>query len=658
MIDFKLSQIKLFNFACYFGEQVIDFRTGSNNNIFLFKLPNGYGKTSLFHAIKWGFYGEHIEYFKDSDKVRVRDFLNDNLDHSKDIFFVEIAFEFGKEVYRLKRTYQESVRKSSILKLTKNGREISDEESAQEELDQIMPRNFADFFMFDGEQLSRFTTAQKEIHYQESIHQLLGLKQLRVLRDDLKILQGRYDRKLTQLNTTNSEVETLKKEIEGIIREIENCNVKISNYDDEIARNEEVREGLQDQLLKFKNLPKVFDELKKVTDRLRKLDPEINTLKNDLALHSENLFVLFIKKDMGDLIQQNSERINDLNEVCGLTDTQAETQSAKEEILRKSIPKCDVCGHLLNNEETKKLREEQQKLKESLKLFMVNRKERDELKKENDFLQGFLQLIGTFDFQKGLDDLDEKIQESEGSEKKKRELEKTGQMKEYGDLARIQQEISSLQEENTTKRNQIGVLRQKIKLYEKSKDEAIRGIKMLGHDDKMTQRTTALSSYISELQSKLDKALEIGTQSKRESIIKKSNELFLKITNKPDEYKGLEFENDTSYAFVIKTKEGKSVILPSKGEKQVLAMSFLLGLNQYTGRNNVILMDTPVATLDDVHSAGIGKALAELKNQVIFLAQPQELVGNIYSNIKSAIVKEFIVERENNKSIIKEVKNG
>jgi DNA sulfur modification protein DndD len=146
----------------------------------------------------------------------------------------------------------------------------------------------------------------------------------------------------------------------------------------------------------------------------------------------------------------------------------------------------------------------------------------------------------------------------------------------------------------------------------------------------------------------------MGTQSKREKIIKKSNEMFMEITNKPDEYRGIEFEDDQSYSFVIITKDGKRVTNPSKGEKQVLAMSFLLGLNQYTGRNNVILMDTPVASLDEVHSAGIGESLAKLKNQVIFLAQPQELSGKIYKNMKPSIAEEFIVERQDYKSTIKE----
>ena len=122
MIDFKLIKIQIFNFACYYGKNVLDFGTDADKNIFLFKLLNGYGKTSLFHAIKWGFYGEDIEYHKDSEKVDVKDFLNDRLDPKKDLYFVEITFEHGNDVYILKRTYKPIVKKTSTFILFRNVR--------------------------------------------------------------------------------------------------------------------------------------------------------------------------------------------------------------------------------------------------------------------------------------------------------------------------------------------------------------------------------------------------------------------------------------------------------------------------------------------------------------------------------------------------------
>ena len=94
MINFRLLKLKIFNFACYYGENVIDFPSKEGKNIYLFKLLNGFGKTSLFHAIKWGFYGEHIDYYKDSDKIDIESFINDRLDSSKDFFYVKIFCSF------------------------------------------------------------------------------------------------------------------------------------------------------------------------------------------------------------------------------------------------------------------------------------------------------------------------------------------------------------------------------------------------------------------------------------------------------------------------------------------------------------------------------------------------------------------------------------
>jgi DNA sulfur modification protein DndD len=654
MIDFRLIKIEIFNFACYYGKNTLNFNEKSKENIFLFKLPNGYGKTSLFHAIKWGFYGEEIEYFKDSDKVEVKDFLNDRLDKSKDLCYVEINFEYGRDAYILKRIFKPSSKKNSSFSLNKNGREFPDVDDAQEELNQIIPKNFADFFMFDGEQLSKFMTAQKEFNFKDSIHQLLGLKQIRILRDDLLKLQNRYDNKLTQQKTTNAEVESKKRIISGILSEMQNKQLKIDNSKKVIEDNDQTKDGLEEHRLRYENLPKVMDDLKKIRDKQETLTREMTSKENVLENNSENIFIKFIERDISQFIDINNQRINELKELCGLTDTQANTQSSKRSILENSIPICNVCGHKLDKEEKRRLEEEQKRIKDSLVIFERNSDERNSLKDENNLFSSFLLKSKNIDFQKELDELQEKREKYGDLDKKRKELELESQKEEYGSLAKINREINILVEENTTKKDQINILQQQIKGLINKKEEITKEIVRLGHDDKITDKIISLSSYTAKLVRQLEEALELGTLSKRKKILEKSNELFKEITNKPEEYGGIEFENDDSYAFVIKTNDNKIVTNPSKGEKQVLAMSFLLGLNQYTGRNNVILMDTPVASLDDIHSAGIGKALSKLNNQVIFLAQPQELGGQIYENMKKSIVKEFTVKREDYKSSFNE----
>lgn len=656
MIDFRLIKITLFNFACYYGENNLEFPTDTEKNIFLFNVPNGSGKTTLFHAIKWGFYGENIDYFKDSDKIELKDFLNDRLNPKEDMCYVKIVFEYGNEIYTLKRTYRPGLKKTSEIELSKMGVDFNSDE-IQDILDCIIPKNFADFFMFDGEQLSLFMTAQKniEMNYRDSILQLLGLKQLQILKDHLIKLEKKYDRELEQQNSTNKEVENKKKLMRELSKDIANEELRITQFEQDIQRNLSFLEKLEEQRQVYANLPKVMEDLERKNNEIQNQTGKVNEYQNQIKYSSNKLYIKFIEQDLQNLIETNNERMEKLQNICGLTDIQAETQSVKEEILRKSVPCCDVCGHMLDEKEILELKTEQEKIKESLELFKLNKNERDGLKDENQHFLEALTSIEGHDFQYLLYNLDEAISKKNDLEKEKEKLKKESERKEYGDLGKINREVSILEEENTTKREDIKLSKNMIRGFRKEKELINRELKKIGHDDRNTLRLSTNITYVTKLIKQLDEAIELGTDSKRNLILQKSNELFNKITNKPEEYSGIDFEDEDSYAFVIKTNDGKIVKNPSKGEKQVLAMSFLLGLNQYTGRNNLILMDTPVASLDDVHSSGIGKALADLNNQVIFLAQPQELAGEIYENMKPSVAKEFTVKREDYKSSFEEV---
>jgi len=655
MINFSLSNIKITNFACYSGENILDFTTNGDNNIFLFKLPNGFGKTSLFHAIKWGFYGESVEYYKDSDRIEVKTFLNDRLDPTKDMFSVEISFKHGSNNYVLRRIFKPSLKKYSTLTLSTDG-ELIDAEEAQEKLDNIIPANFADFFMFDGEQLSRFMSAQKELNFRDSIHQLLGLKQLRVLKDDLERLQKRYEHDLKQEKSTNDEVYQKQNLITQINRDIANYELKIGQHEEDIAYQESVREKLDSKRNEYAHLPDVMVKLKELEKRKLESKERLTVSKTRLCINSSKLFLTFLKSDFENYIEDNEERIASLSDIAGLDEIQSQVQGVKKELLKMSNPVCKVCGHKLNDSDISRLEAEQESIQNKILIFDNNKKEIDSLRDENVLFRNFLGSLNDIDFQKELDTSSEMLSKLENIEKDISEKESESQKAKYGSLGDINREISLLEGQITTKKGQIKIFRLKMIELQKEKSELAKKIKVLAHDDRIMAQTSERIVYVSNLVNILEEALETSTKSKRDLILEKSNKLFMEITNKPEEYGGIDFESMDSYAFVIRTKDGKIVTNPSKGEKQILAMSFLLGLSRYTGKNSVILMDTPVASLDDVHSEGIGKALSNLDNQVIFLAQPQELQGDIYRNMLPAIAKEFYVERDEYKSSFKERK--
>ncbi len=617
-------------------------------------MRNGIGKTSLFHAIKWGFYGEvGMHFYKDSEEIFVHQFMNDRVDEKTEKLFVEIWFKYGNDRYSLKRIYDPSDDKSeSSVTLTKNEREEITGEAAQEKIELIIPKNFANFFMFDGEQLSRFMASQRELYYQDSVEQLLGLKQLRVLRDDIKDIQRGYEKELSQLKTTDSRVNAKNKLIEGFSREIQNNDIKIEGLTKEITENEKHIDKFENHRKRYSKQLGIQEKLNSLKDKREARSNKLTTLKSALVSNRSFLFARFIKSDLEKLRKENNKQTKKLEDVCGLTNKQANAQEGKEEILKKSVPECDVCGHKLTKEEANTVKEELKKIKRNLELFKKNKSERDSLTDENNVFQEYLDKIAEFDFDEVTDDLAEAKQKYEDTVKEINNAEKETQHTEISNYNELSSKIDGLREENIRKSGKIKILKHKNEEIEELKNNELKELKRLGHDNKLIGITGRKSEFVIDLINNLDKALELGKEKKRKQILKEANRLFLKITNKPKEYESIDFEDDKSYSFVIKTKDKKVVNSPSKGEKQVLAMSFLLGLSQYTGRRNVIVMDTPVTSLDDIHALGIGKSFADLKNQVIFLAQPQELQGDIYKNMKKSIVKEYKGERKGYRTVI------
>ena len=100
---FILKKIVLYNIFNYRKKNTIDFQTDKKGNIFLFDVENGGGKTSLFLAIKWGFYGNDssVEYIKDGEKLTNKDFINIYEIDSDNRFYVEIYFDYDDNNYIL-----------------------------------------------------------------------------------------------------------------------------------------------------------------------------------------------------------------------------------------------------------------------------------------------------------------------------------------------------------------------------------------------------------------------------------------------------------------------------------------------------------------------------------------------------------------------------
>lgn len=92
--------------------------------------------------------------------------------------------------------------------------------------------------------------------------------------------------------------------------------------------------------------------------------------------------------------------------------------------------------------------------------------------------------------------------------------------------------------------------------------------------------------------------------------------------------------------------------LISAGEKQVTALSFILGLNEFTRRQAPIFMDTPMGRLDETHRRNVAKVLfdlAKMGRQIILLVTDTDIAFGVYSILKPGVGAEFeIVHNQEN----------
>ena len=175
----------------------------------------------------------------------------------------------------------------------------------------------------------------------------------------------------------------------------------------------------------------------------------------------------------------------------------------------------------------------------------------------------------------------------------------------------IQEKIERLQKEIEIKEKQLEHLRKEVEILASENKTTL----MLSNQVKMAR---GLKNATNEL-------IEWHIDNSQKMINQVTSDRYLQVTNKPEEYKGVEITPE--YTLGIRTITGK-LLNPdvlSAGEKEALAFAFITGLNQITDTCVPLIMDTPFGHLDEEHQKNIINSLPNLNSQVIILATDRDL---------------------------------
>ena len=627
-----IQKIELENYGPYSGKVSLDMSVTPQENVILFKGLNDTGKTSLYKALKFCMYGENSSLQYQKHVNRTRRTQNDGRTS------VTIIFQHNDENYQITRSIE--FKKTSLdepLDIRKNDftvirngtpESIHTIEDEKRFIEYILPEEASQFFLFDGEEIQGYTQNPPHPNIKSAIEMLLGIKELLNAVDDLekikKIQEERVRNELSKVDEYKEEKQTLDSLAQNLVTEKDNLTdlesqIKIlseqkSQYENKLRKYDEIKDTVEKKLLAEKDLEKTEQDISNTVESMR------NFNDNELSIW---LMLPFLKK-----FKDQTPQSVDL-----------QVQRIAKEILHSNS--C-LCGRDLDDKSYAKIK---------------NLVESSQITKFQDVQNCASELLDQYGMNQIKDHYLKLVSELNEFKERKNSLEAliSDLNSQLGNKSKtLDDEYKHLQNEYQICSNNL--IQRRIAATDKKQliDESQRK-----HDSKFRSLSNKTISREFEKENKRLLLIKVVLKSINEFIdeivdsrkveIQNIASSFLRdITNAPEVYTGIELDGE--YRLHLKIKDQSTIPAwergPSAGQSQVIAHSFIAALNKFTAKEEPIIIDTPLARLDDIHAEKIVKSYPAMGKQVIVLYQPRELDERLIASIKSHIRAEYDIKRD------------
>jgi len=652
----RLNYMELRNFKQYYGKQKLEFagfNNNSNKNVTVVYGNNGRGKTTLYRALIFALYGDRfLEQDKDYNDRNKNEIIPDlyiintkalQEDYNKEKngvnAYVEVEFENNKKIYKIKRTMrgiqkdnnkiieEESNVKLSLTKLDGNTEIYNNRDKVDQIINDILDSSLKNYFLFDGEKIERLTRPTKQ-HREEvarGIKGLLKIDELNCAIDALKLLSKKLRKKLSKISV--GEYKKLISEIDDKYDKIEELKKENKQKKDEMRRAESELAHIKKELEKFKKheetIKKREDLISDRDDLIAKKKAQIKKINN-----FDNKAIYLLAEE---IISQAKNKIDKY----GGTGIDYQTKKIIVKNILENNENC-ICGRdvKIDSKEHKHLEdwlnnEEENIFNNKLKLF------NEELVKTLQFItdhenriESILQNFSIID-----EDIEEINTKIEKINKKIEHIPDRTFSKKEKYRKDINEKIGVLRKEIDENRKIIEKLREKIDEKEKEKEEKE---KKLGIKNIYSQRLELSKNTYNELKNiKQSFIAEIKNE-----IEEKSFDLFNKFIESDDSQSFKKIVVNEDYSLQILSWNDQEFLSNiSKGQRQILSLSFITGLATIASRNEAVefplFMDTPFGRLSGEHRDNLLKYIPELTPQWILLATDTEFTNIEAQNLKA-----------------------
>jgi len=654
-MSFHFLRLTLRDWLVYEGEVSVSFGPPQDgHNIWVIYGLNGYGKTSLLRAIQWLFHGQmpdrHVKTCFNHQAVRA----------GRNELSVSAEFTYHGHHYHLVRRAEASINNGEVVGYPKETVELAIDQESQnagiaDKIDQILPKECQQFFFFDGLEIEKYATDTHTDETQEAIETVLGIPEVRNLSNDLEKLSQDLERERDRLLRDQSAYEDLSDQKEEAKVKLEAAKETLRNLRSQHNSLQEQINRLEERASTLKQAEDEIAYLRDLRHRKQDLNERLNNYEAELQGYLKVVaqrMVLPLLKGQLDQLQTQVNKAERTGE--RLAQAKAQTDLIGD-LLNDTF--C-VCGRELNTEARRflenKLRELEDQLASSRRLqervgsYTGAVTELKDLESRIRYIEGLADpdviqraLLTKYKLQVGREEVEQEIAAREKKLEGSKDAD-VGQVfttlgEKKQNLADIEGRIKSAEEE----------VKKEEKLLDERQDalnEAARAI-----DDKRRvvdalQLTRDAHAVAREMVGRLLRV-------RRDAIERHMTSVFRMVTNKKQEYDRIELAEDFAPCIVTHSGQMMKRNELSAGEKEVVAFSFIAGLNQSTQTNAPLVMDTPFGHLDVSHRNGLLEALPKLPCQVVLLATDRDLPEEELPNLayclggRMDIIRDEIGER-------------
>jgi len=662
-----LKKLIIHNMFAYQGKIELDLEPKKDKNIILIGARNGRGKTSLLRIIRILIHGlkDNVEFTLQDEKLRPNDYALGNkqwkgIFHNRfnvDTASVKGILEFeGKELL-IERNFEKNNRSSfneNIVVTFDSKTELD----PQYFLNNIIPKDFAQFFFFDGEKLESIMNTN-DLQIKESLEVLLNIKTYEKLIEKIKESRTKY-RKEVQFTKGEKEIERLKIQLEYLKKDTEINEDNIEQVNKEINEIENSIENISDETIKLIVDKKV--DIQPLQDKREQIEKELVDLKSYISdkikntelfiLMSENLSKSYLDKLEDDTVNyQLDEQLKLFKRTLNSIVSKVQNNIFDSDI--KEIPS----EYNLNFDTTE---------------FYQQRIKDESDKAWTDFKKSKQKSI---DKQIIYYNEENKVFLKNVFESKIAIYDRIIKIKSLGKELRIIDERLENETEYASKNNSIIEKRQKekVRLEEEKSSKIAKKTEIELFNNEKLRENKKLESEISQLETKLTLSQPIlNAQNLSNELIDFFEEFKYQLLNKKvksleNEFNRyiVEFAHDEEWIkylkidknFEIKIVDFLEREMPlnslSAGQRQILATALIQALGSVSQVKSFICIDTPLARLDkENRKTIISNYYPNASKQVIILSSNTEIypLKEEYAEMKKFIAKEYTIVSNEYKS--------